>query len=108
MVTLADHLLYKQDTNEIQVRVRDIHVHPSFTGETNIYGVKDYDIALLDFGDDKARLPVLSKHIRPICMAASTASAGIQQTTNCIMKTCLYNLIQVFSRRQIHYENMPI
>lgn len=74
LVTLGDHRLYKQDPNEQQARVADVHVHPLYTGETNEYSVREYDIALLDFGQDKRKQPVFNKHIRPICMASDVKS----------------------------------
>lgn len=74
LVTLGDYNVYEPDTTEIQVRVNDIRIHPDFSGKANSYGVKDYDIALLDFGTDKTKLPGLSKQIRPICMAAELDS----------------------------------
>ena len=76
-VTLGDHNLYKLDSSEIQVRVSHIEVHPEFTNVANLYGVKDYDIALLDFGEDKEILPIFSKYIRPICMGSSLNSSGM-------------------------------
>lgn len=74
LITLGDHQLYRPDPDEVQVRVSDLHIHPSYTGEANEYGVKEYDIALLDFGQDTTRQPVFNKHIRPICMATNVQS----------------------------------
>ena len=76
LITLGDHQLYRPDPDEVQVRVSDLHIHPSYTGEANEYGVKEYDIALLDFGQDTTRQPVFNKHIRPICMATNVQSNG--------------------------------
>ena len=38
--------------------------------------MKEYDIALLDFGQDKRKQPVFNKHIRPICMASGLKTNG--------------------------------
>lgn len=73
-VTLGDHKLYRRDTTEFPFRVHEIHIHPQFTGEENKYRVKDYDIALLDFGSEKKNQPVFAKTIKPICMGSDKAS----------------------------------
>lgn len=85
LVTLGDYKLYNPDATEIQVRVDDILLHPRFTGKANSYGVKDYDIALLDFGRDKSKLPGLSKQIRPICMAAGLHSLVYASSDNSLL-----------------------
>lgn len=77
---LSDHMLYKNDNEEVWPRVYDILIHDNYSGisvfdnytneEVQNLGVREYDLALLDLGENKTMRPVFNKYLRPLCVAA--------------------------------------
>ena len=63
---LGDYKLYKRDDNEQYALVQGIYLHRNYTGLKGNLDIRDYDVALLDLGNDTTR-PDLNKFIRPIC-----------------------------------------
>ncbi|XP_052790011.1 complement C2-like [Mya arenaria] len=66
-VNLGDSRLYQGDDEQVMPVVKDVIIHPNYTGVPNEHDIRDYDVAILDFGEDNSTQPPLNKFIKPIC-----------------------------------------
>lgn len=65
---LSDHRLYMMDSEEVWPVVKNVLIHQNYTGEVIAdLGIRDYDVALLDLGENETMRPVLNKYLRPLC-----------------------------------------
>ena len=68
--------MYKNDRQDTTVRPARVLVHPLYNvTEEAPHGVRSYDIALLDFGENETSLPSLNNFTRPICAPSNTTSS---------------------------------
>ncbi|WAR30369.1 hypothetical protein MAR_032911 [Mya arenaria] len=56
-----------RDDEQVMPVVKDVIIHPNYTGVPNEHDIRDYDVAILDFGEDNSTQPPLNKFIKPIC-----------------------------------------
>ncbi|XP_052787836.1 complement C2-like isoform X1 [Mya arenaria] len=66
-VNLGDSRLYQGDDEQVMPIVKGVNIHPNYTGVPNEHDIRDYDVAILDFGEDDRTQPPLNKFIKPIC-----------------------------------------
>ncbi|WAR30221.1 CO2-like protein [Mya arenaria] len=66
-VNLGDSRLYQGDDEQVMPVVKDVIIHPNYTGVPNEHDIRDYDVTILDFGEDNSTQPPLNKFIKPIC-----------------------------------------
>ncbi|WAR30368.1 CO2-like protein [Mya arenaria] len=59
-VNLGDSRLYQGDDEQVMPVVKDVIIHPNYTGVPNEHDIRDYDVAILDFGEDNSTQPPLN------------------------------------------------
>ncbi|WAR30222.1 hypothetical protein MAR_032764 [Mya arenaria] len=61
-VNLGDSRLYQGDDEQVMPIVKGVNIHPNYTGVPNEHDIRDYDVAILDFGEDDRTQPPLNKY----------------------------------------------